>query len=157
MTTMRRMKMRSKKILPPQLFFIFVVVSVLLHFVKPIFLYVKFPVNLIGIIFIVLGLFLNIWADHLFKKVKTTIKPFEKSKQLTTEGPFRFTRNPMYLGMLLALIGESLIFGSIVTIISPLLFIILINKVFIKYEENDLEKTFGKEFLIYKSRVRKWI
>ena len=78
-------------------------------------------------------------------------------KKLVTSGFFKFSRNPTYLGMTLALFGEAIFLGSLVTFILPILFFVLINKTNIPVEEKNLEKKFGKKYLNYKKKVRRWI
>ena len=63
----------------------------------------------------------------------------------------------MYLGMDLILWGTSILLSSLVTLIFPIIFIILIKRVFIEFEEKNLEKKFGKRYLDYKKKVRRWI
>lgn len=61
---------------------------------------------------LIFGVALNISADRMFEQHKTTVKPFEESTALVTDGVFRFSRNPMYLGMVLILSGVVLLAGS---------------------------------------------
>ena len=63
----------------------------------------------------------------------------------------------MYLGMNLILWGISILLGSLITFIFPIVFIILIKRLFIEFEENNLEKRFGKRYIDYKKKVRRWI
>ncbi len=97
------------------------------------------------------------WADGLFKRKNTTVKPFEKSSALILEGPFRFSRHPMYLGMVIALLGVAIILGSLITFLVPIAFFVSMQIVFIRHEEKALEQTFGQEYLDYKNRVRSWL
>jgi len=70
-----------------------------LHFAFPIKKIVAFPYSLLGIPLIIVGGGLNVWADSLFKKHRTTVKPHESPTALVTSGPFRLSRHPMYLGI----------------------------------------------------------
>ncbi len=76
---------------------------------------------------------------------------------MITSGLFKISRNPIYLGMLLILLGEAILLGSIITFIFPLLFIISTNVAVIPIEEKMLEKRFGKKYLDYKNKVGRWI
>ena len=87
---------------------------VALHFVAPAKQLVVMPWRLAGGLLMVAGLVLNVWADRLFKDAGTTVKPFDPSTSLVHTGPFSFSRNPMYAGMLLALAGLALALGSVV-------------------------------------------
>jgi len=105
----------------------------------------------------VLGIALNIWADVLFKKNKTTVKPYKSPTELITSGPFRISRHPMYLGMMLILLGAAIVSGTLIAFVFPIVFIVLIELFFIPFEEKNLERIFGKKFLDYKKSVRRWL
>jgi len=149
--------MKQSKLLLPTYFFIFLLLTIGLHFVLPLIQLIYAPYKYIGILLLVIGIWLNIWADGLFKKKNTTVKPFEKSSALILEGPFRFSRHPMYLGMVIALLGVAIILGSLITFLVPIAFFITMQIVFIRHEEKALEQTFGQEYLDYKKRVRSWL
>jgi protein-S-isoprenylcysteine O-methyltransferase Ste14 len=110
-----------------------------------------------GVVLILLGIVLNVWADRLFKQHATTVKPFQESSSLITEGVFRLSRHPMYLGMVLILVGLALLVGSLTPWIVVVAFGILADSVFIRPEESMLEETFGEEYRRYRGRVRKWL
>jgi protein-S-isoprenylcysteine O-methyltransferase Ste14 len=101
-----------------------------------------------------IGVVLNLLADRAFKFNQTTVKPFEESSTLITTGIFRYSRHPMYLGMVFILAGLALIMGSLTPFILILAFLILMDRVFIKVEEQMLEKKFGESWLTYKAKVR---
>ena len=148
---------KKKRIMPPTYFLIFLALSILLHFIFPIKKIIFCPYSQIGWLFIVFGIVLNIWADSLFKKKKTTVKPGEKSMKLVTEGPFKISRHPMYLGMTSILLGTALIHGSLIGFIFPIVFMILMEILFIPFEEKNMEGIFGKKYINYKKEVRRWI
>ena len=103
------------------------------------------------------GIILNIWSDLLFKKKKTTVKPHKTPSLLVISGPFRISRHPMYLGMVAILLGTAILHGTLITFLFPIIFIILMEIVFISTEEKNLEKAFGEKYLNYKKKVRRWI
>lgn len=115
------------------------------------------PFNWLGFLFFFLGGTLNIWTDQLFKKVNTTVKPFEKPSNLILKGPFKISRNPMYLGMALLLIGIGFVLGSITSFVGFVLFVAAMEIRFIRQEEKILHEVFGAEFDAYKKKVRRWI
>ncbi len=84
-------------------------------------------------------------------------KPFEHSTHPITGGMYKVSRNPMYLGMVVILLGIAVLFGSISPFISIPVFIWLIQSNFIRLEEAALEETFGDEYREYKTRVRRWL
>jgi len=144
------------KWMPTQYFFCLLVLAVITHFIIPIVKIIYSPYIYLGILFIILGVVFNLWADTLFKKNKTRVKPHESPTSLQTSGPFRISRNPMYLGMLIILIGVSILLGSLSTFLFPILFIVLMESIFISFEEKNLEKAFGEKYLEYKKSVRRW-
>ena len=103
------------------------------------------------------GIIINLWADKLFKKRGTSVKPFEISTTLVTSGPFAFSRHPMYLGMLLILAGVGLCFGSLSPWFVVPIFVWQITRRFVRPEEGKLEGTFGETYLEYKRKVRRWL
>jgi protein-S-isoprenylcysteine O-methyltransferase Ste14 len=149
--------MNKRKLEPPTYFLIYLLLTIGLHFILPIMQLIYAPYRFIGILLLGIGIWLNMWTDGLFKKKNTTVKPFEKSTALILEGPFRFSRHPMYLGMVIALLGVAIILGSLITFLVPIAFFITMQIVFIRHEEKALEQTFGQEYLDYKSRVRCWL
>ena len=149
--------MEKRKPLPPTYFFFSMLALIALHFLLPITGVLEVPWNLTGLIPVIIGAILNLLADNDFKKHNTTVKPFEKSSVLITKGVFNITRNPMYLGMALLLIGAAMILGSLSPYICVIVFILLMNVVFIKAEEKQLADVFGDEWEKYKQSVRRWI
>ncbi|MDP2898656.1 MAG: isoprenylcysteine carboxylmethyltransferase family protein [bacterium] len=145
------------RVLPPTYFLVCLVCEIGLHFAFPIRKIVAFPYSLVGIPLIILGGGLNVWADALFKKHGTTVKPHESPTALVTSGPFRLSRHPMYLGMLAILLGDAVLLGSVVTFVFPIVFVILMEAIFIPLEERDLEEIFGERYLDYWKKVRRWI
>ncbi|MBL7131104.1 MAG: isoprenylcysteine carboxylmethyltransferase family protein [Candidatus Omnitrophica bacterium] len=143
--------------MPPTFLFIFLLLSVLLHFIFPIKRIVCAPYNYLGVLVIGLGVMLNIWSDSLFKRKNIPIKPHDNPAQLETSGPFRISRHPMYLGMIIVLLGVSIVSGSLITFIFPVAFLIVMNRIFIPFEEKNLEHIFRKEYLNYKRKVRCWL
>lgn len=103
------------------------------------------------------GLFLMAWAAFRFWRHHTTINPYGSASSLCTDGPFRFSRNPIYLGDWFLLAGLSLWFSTLWPILlSPAVWVTIRYGV-IRYEEAHLEARFGDEYLNYKAKVRRWI
>ncbi|MCY3689203.1 MAG: isoprenylcysteine carboxylmethyltransferase family protein [Gammaproteobacteria bacterium] len=111
----------------------------------------------LGAILILLGLASAISAAGLFRKADTGIVPFSEATALVTSGAFRFSRNPMYLGMVLVLLGAALATGSAVGLLVAPVFMLIIQYRFILDEERMMREVFGKEFEDYRRRVRRWI
>ncbi|KPJ54791.1 hypothetical protein AMJ47_03540 [Parcubacteria bacterium DG_72] len=148
---------KTKKILPPTYFIILLLLSIGLHFVFPIKKIIFPPYTYLGFILIIFGGVINIWTDLLLKKRKTTVKPYEDPTYLITSGPFRISRNPQYLGFTAILLGIAVNHGTIITFLPTIIFVVLMELIFIPSEEKNLERIFGKEYIEYKNRVRRWL
>ena len=146
-----------KKALPQTYFLGAIVLAVALHFLLPLRQLLAFPWRLTGLAPLLIGILLNLLADRAFKKHDTTVKPFEKSSSLVTGGVFGISRNPMYLGMTLILLGVALLLGSLTPFAVVIVLPILFDRAFISPEEEMLEDTFGDQFREYRERVRRWI
>ena len=118
---------------------------------------IPFPWNLIGILPLGFGVLLNLIADKAFSRNNTTVKPFEESTALITDGVFRFSRHPMYLGMVLMLFGLAILLGKLSPLLVLPVYVILMESVFIRTEEKMLEEMFGDSWTNYKQKVRRWI
>ncbi|MEW6267079.1 MAG: isoprenylcysteine carboxylmethyltransferase family protein [Thermodesulfobacteriota bacterium] len=146
----------KSKIRPPTYFFLSLLVMTGLHFIVPVIRVVPAPFNLFGLLLIIAGIGLNIWAWRLFQKAETPECPTERPTRLILEGPFRFTRNPMYLGMLLSLAGLAVLLGTLTPWLVPPLFILKINR-FVSFEENVMAEVFGTSYLSYRKSIHRWI
>jgi len=144
------------RIMPQKLFVIFVIHIVVLHFIPSIKRMVAPPYHYLGLLLIVFGSITTLLADQLFKKNKTEIKPYEDPITLVTSGPFRISRNPMYLGMSMILLGLTVFLGSWLMLVFPVSYIVIIEVFFIRTEERNLERVFSKPYLDYKKKVRRW-
>ena len=148
--------MKRALIVPPLLALYGLVGQYILHVYLPITATKDFPLWL-GILIILFGFFLVVYTLRIFKKEETAIIPNGTPSTLIDDGVFRFSRNPIYLGMTTILIGSALIYGSISTFFIPLVFMAAVNLIWIRYEEKKLASIFGDDFKSYKERVRKWI
>ena len=115
--------------------------------------------NLISLIILLIGVVILINTILKFIKFKTTIDPikFKKVNKLITSGIYKYSRNPMYLCLLMVVISSSIFFLNVFSITTPFIFYYWINRFQIKREENFLTKKFGKEYLLYKTKTRRWI
>ena len=115
--------------------------------------------NILGSVFVIGGLFYIIAALGLFKKKETTILPFtpEETTALVTDGVYSVTRNPMYLGMALVVMGLVIITRQPLGILALLAACAYLTVFQIKPEERALQRIFGQDYVDYKTRVRRWI
>ena len=143
--------------LPPLYLFTSLAVMVLLHFFIPVYEVTPYPLNAIGLIPLALGIILSLTADKTLKKHGNTVEPFEESTRLITTGVYKYSRNPMYLGMVLIMIGVALLMGSLTPYIMVPGFIVAIEQVFIRAEESMLHEKFGHDWKAYRANVRRWL
>lgn len=113
--------------------------------------------TMVGMSISLLGVSLIVAALGRFRRVGTRAEPWQPSTTLVRNGVFRFTRNPMYLGMLLVYAGIALALQSVAAggLLIPLW--IVIDRAVIKREENYLLRRFGPEFQSYRAEVRRWL
>jgi protein-S-isoprenylcysteine O-methyltransferase Ste14 len=149
--------MKTREVIPPVYLFLSIAIMVLLHFLLPGSRVLVFPWNLLGGIPLALGIVTNLIADKSFKKHETTVKPLEESTALITTGVFRVSRHPMYLGFVLILLGIAALTGSLTPYLIVLIFAVFMDVVFIRFEEQKLEETFGEAWPEYKKKVSRWV
>ena len=103
------------------------------------------------------GLIVGLLAAGLFRRAGTDVKPWRSATALVTDGPYRWTRNPMYLGMSFVYLGLAIAADSLAALILLIPVVIIIQTQVIAREERYLEGKFGDEFRAYKARVRRWL
>ena len=142
---------------PPILLLVLLVLAALLTSVFPIGSFtvpfhgaIATPIILAGIGFSAAGFF-------TFKSRRTPVRPGAQPTQLVSTGPYRITRNPMYLGLLLFSIGCLIAVGSIWFLIPPILFFLIMNFQLIPFEEELMKEHFGGEYDTYRRHVRRWL
>jgi protein-S-isoprenylcysteine O-methyltransferase Ste14 len=110
-----------------------------------------------GLVWGASGIALAASAALQFKALKTTVLPMGAPSELVTLGAYLWTRNPMYLGLLTALIGFAFYMGTLPFFLTPWLFFLTVNRVHIPYEETMLSQQFGKSYGRYAKRVNRWL
>jgi protein-S-isoprenylcysteine O-methyltransferase Ste14 len=148
---------QKRKILPPVWLLLGLVLASALHYFMPIVRLVSPPWSYAGAILIVVGILMSAVGARSFRKAGTPVVPFEQSTALVDGGLYRFTRNPMYLGLTICLLGAGVLFGTLGALLPVPLFVWLIQSRFIVGEERFLEEIFGEQYLAYKRRVRRWL
>jgi len=149
--------MHFKKALPPTYLLTSISLMVFLHYLFPIAEIIPYPWQLSGAVPLCIGIIFNLMADQALKKFNTTVKPFEESDSLVTTGIYGVSRHPMYIGMILMLLGIAIYLGSLTPFFVIPMFAFLINEKFISVEEQMLEKRFAESWSEYKTKVRRWI
>jgi protein-S-isoprenylcysteine O-methyltransferase Ste14 len=104
-----------------------------------------------------MGFPLRVWATFYFYQNRIKVISLSPQRTLITSGPYRFSRNPLYLGgNVFVFLGAALLFGSPVAVFITILHLPLVD-VFIRREERQLERDFGEDWLQYRKRVRRWL
>lgn len=144
--------------IPPVLFLACLALLVLLHRELPVFRATSDAMRAIGWAVAAAGAATSSIGVLWFKRMRTTVHPGEgHATTLVTSGPYRITRNPMYLGMSAILLGAAAVTGAATTIAAPTLFVLLIDRLWIVREERWMTEAFGDEYESYRRRVRRWI
>lgn len=110
-----------------------------------------------GVLFVLSAIGIDIWAALTLHAAQTTILPTRKSEHLVTTGPFSISRNPIYCGYILFLIGLGLIFANAWFLVFAVGAAVSIQRFAVEREELHLLAVFGAEFEAYCGRVRRWI
>ena len=147
----------SPRFYPPVLLLMAVVLMVALHYVLPVARWLAWPWRALGALPIAMALLVGFWGAVQFRRHDTTIIPFEQSTALIAKGPYRYSRNPLYISMTLILVGLWILLGSLSPVVVVPLFVWWISSRFIANEERHLEAQFGRTYLEYKTKVRRWL
>lgn len=137
--------------------FVFLAFSTVIAWIFPLSFGIGVIASILGSVSLVSGALLILAAAGLFRMRKTTIDPTKSPDNLVTDGLYAFTRNPMYLGMLMILIGFSLLIDAVTALIFPLVFFAFMNWRLIPQEEAVVESAFDAAYRDYKHRTRRWL
>jgi protein-S-isoprenylcysteine O-methyltransferase Ste14 len=149
--------MNNHKIVPPIYGLISLLVMLLLYFVVPGPRIIPKPWNLLGLLPVALGLASAVTAIWTFRRAGTSPEPFHEASALVTGGIYRLSRNPIYLGFLLALLGVAVLLRSLTPYLVLVGYVILIERNVIRFEERMLAEKFGAQWAEYEKRTRRWI
>jgi len=150
----------SEKLLqyrPPRMVMLLLVLATVVHWTLPALRVEVFSSPVLAVCSTAAGFAVMMWAWWLFQKADTAICPTEFSSALVTSGIYRVTRHPMYLGMVMMMIGAAFWFGTLPYYLATVLFFMVINQVFCPFEEDELGATFGVAYSDYCESVRRWI
>jgi protein-S-isoprenylcysteine O-methyltransferase Ste14 len=148
------------RIFPPAIYLAGLAVGFLLFWLWPVHLGppgAVLALRVAGGLLMAVGLALPLWAAATFRGVGTTVNPTRPTTALAFGGPYRFTRNPMYLGLALLSAGVALVANALWPLL-PLPFVLwIVRRIVIDREERYLDAKFGDKYLEYKKRVRRWV
>ncbi len=149
--------MENHKVVPPVYVLVSILAIVLLHFVLPGPVIFPKPWNLLGILSLALGAALPVLAVMAFRRAGTSPEPFRVPAALVTSGIYGVSRNPIYMGFLLVMLGIVVLLRSLVPIVVLFGYMVLIERNVIRVEEAILAEEFGARWLEYKQRTRRWL
>jgi protein-S-isoprenylcysteine O-methyltransferase Ste14 len=148
---------QKRRVVPPVYLLMSLVSMTLLHTYFPIAQVAARPYSYAGAVLMVIGIGMAGYSAFSFDRAGTPVVPFEPSTALVTGGFYRITRNPMYLGMVLLLLGFAMFLGTLGAFLPIPVFVLIIQEWFIKGEERFLEEIFGEQYVAFKKRVGRWI
>ena len=115
------------------------------------------PYSYAGLLLVLGGLGIGLWAVGLFRRSGTTVRPSKAPTALVVRGPYRFSRHPMYLGMTAALCGVAVLLGSASPWAVAAAYFALIARRTARADEQAMEEAFGEAYRQYKEKVRPWL
>lgn len=144
------------KLLPPHLALVGLVVMIPLRLFLP---GSEFPpvVRGAGLLAGLAGIALLFGGSRRFRRLGTNIRTFDEPGMLVTDGLFRLSRNPMYLGFFLVLLGAALALGAVTTLVAPVAFLVIANVWYVPFEERALRAKFGELYERYQRSTRRWL
>lgn len=144
-------------ILPPILFGIALLIAIALHWRFPLRLPGRDVTLTLGIVLLIAGVGLAVWGHDVMVRAGTNVNPLKPTTAIVTAGPFRYSRNPLYISLTLIFLGISFILGMAwgVVVLVPALLVLHFGVVL--REERYLERKFGETYREYKRRVRRYV
>ena len=142
---------------PPVFFLLALLLQWGLHLFLPVARLLPEAWSTLGFVTITAGVGVMMVAARQFTKAKTAINPFGRPSALVTGGVFRASRNPMYLAMIVILVGGALAWGTLSPFLVPPAMVWLLSRKFIAMEEAKMIEAFGVEYERYKGQVRRWL
>jgi protein-S-isoprenylcysteine O-methyltransferase Ste14 len=133
------------------------VLGAILNFFTPLPIWPGVWTRVFGVVPLAVGIWLLATARGAFIRHRTPTEPWERTVALVQDGPYRFSRNPIYLSIAAIFLGVSLIDNSVLLLIVLALDLILVDRIQIPREERYLQERFGEIYSQYKAKVRRWI
>jgi protein-S-isoprenylcysteine O-methyltransferase Ste14 len=115
------------------------------------------PAAIAGSLLLIVGFLIRVWATFCFYRRRMKVISLVPQRNLITSGPYRFSRNPLYLGgNVFVFLGAALLFGSPAAVFITVIHFPFVD-LFIRREERQLEREFGEQWPEYRNRVRRWL
>lgn len=142
---------------PPVIFAISILAGIGLHRAWPLAMPWEQHGRVLAVCILAIVAVLAFWSLYEFFRARTDVRPDRPDSALITTGPYRYTRNPLYIGLSLVQLSAASWLNNLWVLLLLPLSIVVITKYAIAREERYLEKLFGQEYLHYKARVRRWL
>jgi len=142
---------------PPLVYLSAIIMGVILHLVAPVSFFPRTLAMPFGIALILMAIVLLLSSIARFRAAGTPVPAYKPTTAIVRKGPYRFTRNPIYLGFSLLQLGIAIWVNSVWLLITLAGAMVLMNYAVIRKEEQYLERRFGSEYVDYKSTVRRWL
>lgn len=142
---------------PPALYGFAILLGWLFNFLVPVGLPFRSWMVGVGCVGVAIGLSLIVWSATEFRRHNTTILPHKASSRIIQSGPFRFSRNPIYLAFAIIQISFALLLNSIWVLLLVPVCIAITNVFVIAKEEAFLTQAFGEEYIVFMQKVRRWV
>lgn len=146
-----------QKLLPPVLALILSVAMVIADRLSPLVELIAAPYHQFGFVLFAAGIAVAVAARRQFARAKTNIYTFGEPGTLLTDGAFRLSRNPMYLGFTLFLLGLAVFLGSLSPLLIATAFIVITDRWYIAFEERRMSARFGDAYRAYAQHTRRWL
>jgi len=143
--------------LPPMLYLSFLLLGGLLEFIMPAYIHENMGETLLGIVLTLAGIVITVFAGGQFEKEGTNIRPNLPATKLVEDGLYRYSRNPMYVGLTFVYFGLAFAFDSLWILLLAAPLIGIMHYGVILREEKYMEKKFGQPYLDFRKRVRRWL
>ncbi|HEX5054218.1 MAG TPA: isoprenylcysteine carboxylmethyltransferase family protein [Planctomycetota bacterium] len=143
--------------IPPLWLVLALLTMVALNCFCPIAVFIGKPEKYVGFVGIGASIVLMVTSARRFQRVGTGIRPFTSAKALVELGAYRFTRNPMYVGLMGSTLGTAVCLGSVSTLLVPPVLFFVLDRRFVRREEAFLREHFGTAYEDYCGRVRRWL
>jgi len=144
-------------VLPPRLYFGAIVINVLLYWLWPLGTLAGNWIVVLGIMLVIGGVVVSVVSEREFVRRETAVNPHNPATTLVKSGPFRYSRNPMYVGLTAIQLGVALALNSLWGIILLIPTLLIMHFGVILQEEAYLERLFNDQYLAYKQSVRRWL
>lgn len=141
---------------PPIIFLLSLVIALVVSYFLPIYRVNSVGYQKLGWFLVLVGIILDFWAIQEFRKARTPLIPNQKPMALVKSGPYTHSRNAIYLGYVLILVGFAIVVQSVTAFVGPIILFLALNFFTIPNEEKVLSDEFGAEYYTYKERVKRW-